>query len=441
MKANIITLILCTFFAAAQAQDTKKWTMQECLDYALQNNIQIKKSLIKKSISHEDVLQSQAEMLPSIMAQTSQNMTYSPWPETGRATVANGYVQTSVDKVFYNGSYGVNMNWTVWNGGRNTKTVKQNKINEDMAETDSAMTANSIQEQIIQLFTQIVYTGEAIGVNKENLETCKANEERGKTLVEVGKMSRADLAQLTAQRAEAEYNVVEAENNVKNYKRQLKQLLQLTDTDFDVSIPSTTDEMALEQIPALNDIYRNALANRPEIRNAMLGIESSNIGVSIAKAQRMPTVSLNANIVTNTTSMSDNDWDVQMKNNFNVGAGVTVSIPLSDNRQTKTAINKAMLQKQNYMLDLENERTNLYSNIENYWLQAELNQTRFKAAKVNTESAQASFDLLQEQFRLGLKNIVELMNGKDKLLVAKQNELQSKHLAIFNIAMLKFYGR
>lgn len=441
MKSKILALFLCTFFATVSAQESKKWTMQDCVDYAIQHNIQIKKSRIKKHISHEDVLLSQADMLPSIMAQTSQNMTYRPWPETGRATVANGYVQTSVDKVFYNGSYGVNANWTIWNGGKNTKTIKQNKINEDMAELDSAITANNIQEQIVQLFVQIIYTSEAINVNKENLKTCMVNEERGRTMLEVGKMSKADLAQLTAQRAEAEYNVVEAETNVKNYKRQLKQLLQLTDTEFDVSIPEMTDEMALEEIPTLKDIYWKASNNRPEIRNVQLGIENSNLSVSLAKAQRMPTVSLNASVITNTTSMSESGWGTQMKNNLNVGAGVTVSIPILDNRQTKTAINKAMFQKQNYMLDLENELTTLYSNIENYWLQAESNQKRFKAARVNTESAQASFNLLQEQFTLGLKNIVELMNGKDKLYLAKQNELQSKYLTIFNIAMLKFYAR
>jgi outer membrane protein len=234
---------------------------------------------------------------------------------------------------------------------------------------------------------------------------------------------------------------VEAETNVKNYKRQLKQLLQLTDVSFDVAIPEATDEMALQEIPALNTIYQQALDNRPEIRNAMLGIESSDVSISLAKAQRMPTVGLNASAVTNTTSMSDNAWGTQLKTNFNLGAGVSVSVPLFDNRQTKTAVNKAMLQKQSYQLDLENERTNLYSTIENYWLQAETNQSRFKAAKVSTESAQASFDLLQEQFRLGLKNIIELMNGKDNLLTAKQNELQSKYLTILNIEMLKFYGK
>lgn len=433
--------MICGAFVSTWAQETKKWTLKECIDYALENNIQLKKNNIKKLSSHEDVLQSQADLLPSLSASTSQSVTYRPWPESGSATVANGYVQTSVDKVYYNGSYGVNANWTVWNGGRNTNTIKMNKMAEEMAELDSAVTANNIQEQIVQLYVQILYSNEAIEVNKENLETCKKNEERGQTMVEVGKMSKADLAQLTAQRAQAEYNVVEAETSVKNYKRQLKQLLQLTDVSFDIAIPETTDEMALQEIPALNDIYQQALANRPEIRNALLGIESSDLSISLAKAQRLPTIGLNASAVTNTSSMSDNAWGTQLKTNFNLGAGVSVSVPIFDNRQSKTAVNKAILQKQSYLLDLENERTNLYSTIENYWLQAETNQSRFKAAKISTESAQTSFDLLQEQFRLGLKNIIELMNGKDNLLTAKQNELQSKYLTILNIEMLKFYGK
>ncbi len=433
--------MICGAFVSTWAQETKKWTLKECIDYALENNIQLRKNSIKKISSHEDVLQSQADLLPSLSASTSQSVTYRPWPESGSATVANGYVQTSVDKVYYNGSYGVNANWTVWNGGRNTNTIKLNKMSEEMAELDSAVTANNIQEQIVQLYVQILYSNEAIEVNKENLETCKKNEERGQTMVEVGKMSKADLAQLTAQRAQAEYNVVEAETSVKNYKRQLKQLLQLTDVSFDIAIPETTDEMALQEIPALNDIYQQALANRPEIRNALLGIESSDLSISLAKAQRLPTIGLNASAVTNTSSMSDNAWGTQLKTNFNLGAGVSVSVPIFDNRQSKTAVNKAILQKQSYLLDLENERTNLYSTIENYWLQAETNQSRFKAAKISTESAQTSFDLLQEQFRLGLKNIIELMNGKDNLLTAKQNELQSKYLTILNIEMLKFYGK
>lgn len=432
--AGLFLLSLSTECAA------KQWSLRDCIDYALANNIQLQKAKIKEYSALEDVKQSQAALLPSLNLSTSQNVNYTPWPQQGRATVADGYVQSSVDKVYYNGSYSLLGNWTVWNGNKNRNNVKLNKVAAEQARLDSATTANNVLEQIAQLYVQILYSNEAIAVTKESLKTSQTNEQRGKTMVEVGKMSKADLAQLTAQRAQDEYAIVEAESNLRNYKRQLKELLQITsDEEFDVAVPSTTDDMALEAVPALNDVYAASLEQRPEIKNAKLGIESSDLGIKVAKAGRMPTVSLNAGVMTSTSSMSDNAWGTQMKNNFSLGGGVTVSIPLFDNRQTKTTINKAKLQKQSYLLDLQDKQTTLYSTIENYWLQAVTNQNKFKAARVSTESAQASYELLSEQFKQGLKNTVELMTGKTNLLQAQQNELQSKYLAILNLNMLEFY--
>lgn len=418
----------------------RQWSLKDCIDYALANNIQLQKAKVQQLSALEDIKQSQSALLPSLSLSTSQNVTYNPWPEQGSAMIAGNKVQADVKKVYYNGSYSLSGNWTVWNGGQNTNTVKLNKLAAEQARLDSAVTANNVLEHIAQLYVQILYSDEAISVTKESLKTSQANEERGKTMVSVGKMSKADLAQLTAQRAEDEYSIVEAESNLRNYKRQLKQLLQIADNDeFDVVIPSTTDEMALKDVPALNDVYAASLTQRPEIQNAKLGIESSDLSVKIAKAGKLPTVGLNAGLSTSTTSMNSNGWGNQMKNNFTVGGGVTVSIPLFDNRKTKTAVNKAMLQKENYMLDLQDKQTTLYSTVENYWLQAVTNQNKFKAARVSTESAQASYELLSEQFNLGLKNIVELMTGKTHLLQAQQNELQSKYLAILNLNMLDFY--
>lgn len=418
----------------------RQWSLKDCIDYALANNIQLQKAKVQQLSALEDIKQSQSALLPSLSLSTSQNVSYNPWPEQGSAMIAGNKVQADVKKVYYNGSYSLSGNWTVWNGGQNTNTVKLNKLAAEQARLDSAVTANNVLEQIAQLYVQILYSDEAISVTKESLKVSQTNEERGKTMVSVGKMSKADLAQLTAQRANDEYSIVEAESNLRNYKRQLKQLLQIADNDeFDVAIPSTTDEMALKEVPAMNDVYTAALAQRPEIQNAKLGIESSDLSVKIAKAGKMPTVSLNAGLSTSTTSMSQNGWGNQMKNNFTVGGGVSVSIPLFDNRKTKTSVNKAMLQKESYLLDLQDKQTTLYSTVENYWLQAVNNQNKFKAARVSTESAQASYELLSEQFNLGLKNIVELMTGKTHLLQAQQNELQSKYLAILNLNMLDFY--
>lgn len=436
-KALAFVLLLSSASLTANA---RQWTLQECISYALSNNISLQKTRVQHLSAIEDVKQSKAALLPSLSGSTSHNVSYNPWPETGSYTIAGSRVQSQVDKVFYNGSYGINANWTVWNGNRNRNQVKLNQMTADQAALDSAVTANTIQEQIAQLFVQILYSQEAVEVDKATLETSKKNEERGKEFVKVGNMSKADLAQLTAQRAQDEYNVVLAESTLKDYKRQLKQLLQITDQDeFDVVVPTTTDEMALQTIPTVPTVYDAALSYRPEIQNAQLGIKSSDLSIKIAKAQRMPTIGLSASASTSTTTMSSNAWSKQMKNNFVTGAGVTLSIPILDQRETKTAVNKAILQRQNYELDLRDKQTTLYSTIENYWLQAYNNQAQFKSAKVSTESAQASYDLLQEQFKQNLKNVIELMNGKDALLKAKQAELQAKYLAIYNIDMLNFY--
>lgn len=432
---GLIGVALVTNSATANA---KEWSLQECIAYALQNNISLQKSSLNRLNAKEDILLSKAQLFPSLSASTNQMANYTPWVESGISS--DGYARSSVDKVYYNGSYGVNANWTVWNGNRNTNTVKLNKLVEQKAAIDSATTANNIQEKIAQLYVQILYSNEAIKVNKESLKSSIQNEERGKEMLKVGKMSKADLAQLTAQRAQDEYNVINAESTTRNFKRQLKQLLQITDEEeFEVTPSMPTNEMAMQPIPALNNVYTLALASRPEIKAYQNSIEQSNLQIKLAKAQKLPTIGVNASVGTNTTSMNNNKWGEQLKTNFNAGAGVSISIPLFDQRSKKTALNKANIQKESALLDLKNEKTNLWATIEDYWLQATTNQNKYRSAQESTKSAKESYELLSEQFKLGLKNIVELRNGKDKLLQAEQSELESKYMTILNINMLNFY--
>ena len=425
------------------AQDaTKKWTLDECIDYAIANNISLQRATLERQSAQEDIKQSKSELFPSLDFSTSHNVSYSPWLEEGKSTVANGYVENNVDKVFYNGSYTLSANWTVWNGNQNRNTIKLNKLTEQQAAMDSASTALELEEQIVQLYIQILYSADAIEVNKQSLEASKKNEERGQAMYEVGSMSKADVAQLTAQRANDEYNVVAAESQLRNYKRQLKQLLEITESEeFDVVIPETTDEEALGLIPNLEDVYNTALNNRPEIKSELLAIESSDLSIKIAKASRLPSIGVSASVGTNTTTMSSSDWGSQMKTNFDASAGVTLSVPIFDNRSAKTSINKAKISRQESLLSLREIEKNLYSTIEGYWLDAVTNQNMYIAAKASAQSEQESYDLLSEQFQLGLKNIVELLTGKSDLLSAQQNELQSKYLTIMNIKMLELYQR
>ena len=432
----LLSLLMLGLTTSAQ----KKWTMQECIDYAMANNITLQKSILQKQSATEDLKGSKSALLPTLNASTNQSVGYQPWKDSGVSTVTNGMVNTKVDKTYYNGSYAVNAQWTVWNGGRNTNTIKLNKLSEDEAELQTKETANSIQERIAQLYTQILYLDENVKVNEQMLETAKKNEERGREMVNVGKMSKADLAQLSAQRATDEYNIVETRSQLLNYKLQLKQLLEITDeTEFDVAIPDITDTVVLQEVPTLQAVYEQALLNRPEIERSKLAIKSSDVSLSIAKAGWLPTISMSGSFGTSTNSLSSNGWGKQMKTNFDAMAGVSVSVPIFDGRSTKTSVNKAKIQQQSAQLDLLDQQKTLYSTIQEYWLNAQTNQQKYKAASATVESEKQSYNLLSEQFRLGLKNIVELMTGKDNLLSAQQNQLQSKYQTLYNQQMLKFY--
>ena len=438
MKKYVILLMATMLSAGLSAQ--KQWTLQECIDYAMQNNITLQKARLQQQSAAEEVKGAKGALLPTVSASANQSIGYRPWQDAGTTTVTNGTVNTKIDKTYYNGSYGVNAQWTVWNGNRNTNTLKLDRLSEQQAELQVQETANSIQERIAQLYVQILYLDESIKVSQASLETSKKNEERGQEMVEVGKMSKADLAQLTAQRASDEYTVVDAQAQMANYKLQLKQLLELTgDESFDVVIPTTTDEQALGSIPALQDVYEQALISRPEIESSKLSIQSSDLNVKIAKAGYLPSVNMTGGLTTSTNSLSGNGWGNQMKTNFNTSAGLTLSIPIFDGRSTKTAVNKARIQQQQALLDLQDQQKTLYQTIEGYWLDANTNQQRFRTALTTVDSEQQSYDLLSEKFNLGLTNIIELMNGKDKLLSAQQSKLQSKYQTLLNIQLLNFY--
>ena len=439
MKKRILFFsLMLLIVSAVMAQ--KQWTLQECLDYAMANNITLKKQQLRQQTAMEELKGAKGALLPSVTASTNQSLGYQPWKDSGISTVTNGVVNTKVDKSYYNGSYSVNAQWTVWNGGRNWNTVKLDKLSEQQAELSAQETANSIQESIAQLYSQILYLTENVKVNEKMLETSKKNEERGQEMVNVGKMSKADLAQLTSQRANDEYSIVESKTSLMNYKLQLKQLLEITDEqDFDVAIPEITDESIFSPIPSLQSVYEEALLNRPEIERLQLAVKSSDVSLRIAKAGWLPNVSVNGGVTTSTNSLNSTGWGDQMKTNVNSSIGLGVSVPIYDGRSTKTAVNKAKIQQLQAQLDLQDQQKTLYTNIQRYWINATNNQEKYRAATSSVESAQQSYDLLSEQFRLGLKNIVELMTGKDNLMQAQQNQLQSKYTTVYNKKMLEFY--
>lgn len=444
MNKKVLTLILVIVTATstnAMAQNIKKWSLRQCIDYAMDNNIQLQKSKISENVAETELKQAKAGLLPNLSGSMTQSLSYRPFQKSSSNFVNGSITSNSSNKTIQNGSYGINANWTVWNGGINTNSIKSKQKDLEITRLESMQQANSIQEQITQLYVQILYSSDAVKVNKEINKKDSIAYVQGQEMLKAGKLSRSDLQQLKAAVSESGYAVVNSITQVRNYKLQLKQLLELQPgEEFDITPISTDESLVTSTIPDKMDVYSTALASRPEIISGKYNIESSELQLKIAKAGYTPTVSLTGGIGDNHMTGTNENFGNQMKYNLSGSVGLTLSIPIFDNRQTKSAIEKAKYNYANAQLDLTDKEKDLYSAIETYWLNATSNQQRFIAAKSNVESQQENNDLISEQFRLGLKDIVELTTSRSSLLQAKQEMLESKYMTLLNVQLLKFYS-
>ena len=343
-----------------------QWDLQTCIDYALQQNITIRKNRLSAESAQVDVKTARAALFPNLSASVSQRVVNRPKSKTN--TIIDGdNITSSQSKTSYNGSYGIDANWTLYNGGKRLNTIKQQQLNNRVAELNVAQSENSIEESIAQTYVQILYASEAVKVNESTLEVSQAECERARQLLEAGSIAKSDLAQLEAQVSTDKYQLVTAQATLQDYKLQLKQLLELD------------------------------------------GESEMNLYIE------------------------------QVKQNWNNSLGFTVSVPIFSNRQTKSAVEKAKIQKQTSELDLLDDQKTLYKTIETLWLDANSAQQRYAAATEKLKSTQTSYELIQEQFNLGMKNTVELLTEKSNLLSAQQETLQAKYMAILNMQLLKFY--
>lgn len=438
------TLCFITILAAASglyAQEaSKQWSLQDCINYALEKNIKLQQDKIALEESDVDVKTAKASLFPSLSFNTGHNVINRPYQQNS-STVSGTEIISSDNKTTYNGNYSLNAQWTLWNGGKRLNNIKQQKTARDIASLSVSETENMLQEEITKLFVQILYADESVKINKSTLETSEVNFKRGEELFKEGSISKADLAQLESQVGNDKYQLVTSESTLRNYKLQLKQLLELDGTDeMTLALPTLSDEQVMKVLPSQADVYQTALTTRPEIQSGQLSIDNAKLGIKTAKAGYMPTISLSASSSSTTNSASTNNWAQQMKYGWNNMIGVSLSIPIFDNRQNKSNVQKAKLQYSNSQLNLATKQKELYSTVETLWLDALNAQQQYAAADTKLKSSQTSYDMVSEQFTLGMKNTVELLTEKNNLQSAQQQRLQAKYMAVLDRALLDFYA-
>lgn len=423
----------------AEEEVKQTWTLQECIDYALAHNITIRQNRVSAESSRDQEATAQAALFPTLSGSVSQRIVNRP-NSTNGTIISGDNITSSESKTSYNGNYGLDLNWTLYNGGKRMNQIRQQKLNTQVADLAVGECMNSIEESIIQLYAQILYALESVKMNESTLMVSQKQYERGEVLYQAGSIASSDLAQLEAQVSNDNYQLVMSQNSLADYKLQLKQLLELDgDFEMNIEVKELENESVLRPLPLKEDVYQTALTLRPEIQSGQLSIDLAELSVKEARAGYLPTLSLTAGIGTTHSNGNDFTFGEQMKRNWNNSIGFTLSIPIYDRRQTRGAINQAKYQRQTRTLDLLERQKTLYKTIENLWLEAHSAQQQYVAASQKLKSSETSFALVSEQFNVGMKNTVELLTEKNNLSSAQQETLQAKYMALLHAGLLRFY--
>lgn len=431
-RTILLTLLIavCTFTVALKAQEeSQKWTLRSCLDYAIENNIQLKKSRINELSGLEDTERAKAQLFPSLSASVTQGYV--------------NYPSSDVDKNnSYSGNYSINANWTVFDGGQRNKAIKQQKLQNEMDKLSTEQGEDDIQIAIVQTYMQVLYAMESVRINENTVETSKAQRDRAEELYKAGSISLVDFSQLESQYSTDKHQLVVAQTSLDNYKLQLKQLLELDITqDIELSLSDIEETWVLAPLPDKQVIYTTSLAVMPQIKSSELSLENAELEKQKAKASYWPTVSMNAGVGTGHLSGTNYSFGNKIWNNFNESFGITIKIPIFTNRENKTAYNKAKLAITTSQLELINSQKELLKTVEGIYLDATSAQSQYLSAKERLSYVQQSFKLTEEQFFLGMKNTLEMLTEKNNLLSAQQEVLQSKYMAIMSIQLLNIYQK
>lgn len=432
-KPILLSLTALSASLALSAQTT--WSLDDCIGYALKNNIQVQQADLTAESSEVDIKQNRAALFPTL--------TFSSTQQFGFQKVETQSVSTYDAKATnptYTGSYSLNMNVTLYDGLSNINTLKQSRIQHQSDVYSAEKTANSIQLQIIQAYYQILYAHESVQTNEEIVAVAERELERTKAKLEVGKGSKVNVAQMESQYQQNCYNLVNARNQEAANILTLKQLLQLdTNADFAIDYQSFSTDDVMALLPSVDDAQQMALANLPDMKAAELNVQSAELATKIAKAGYQPTLSLSAGVTSSNGNTYSGNFAEQVGDHMRENIGLTLSVPIWDGRRTRSSVDKSKIQLSSAMMSQEDTRLDICNTIASLHLDITSAQARYASAVKNEASAKESFDLMEQRYDIGLESVVDLLTEKNTYLQARQETLQSKYTALLNIRMMKFY--
>jgi outer membrane protein len=460
---KIVYILLFTVIPFTFVDGQKIWSLQNCIDYALANNIQVKQQQLNEQLAKISYNQSKLSLAPNLNGDASHAYNNGKTIDMYTNSFATSTVQS--DNFYLSSSV------TLFNGFQLLNTMKQNKINLQASQFDLDKMMNDISLNLATAYLQILYNIEILNNAKNQLDITNQQVKRTQVLFDAGTVAKGTLLTIEAQAATDELSVVNAQNNLDLSYLTLTQMLDLASTEnFAIEIPKLNIDIESSVLTLPDQIYAIASAKQPEIKSAELKVQSNEIGLALARGLRSPSLSLRGSLGTGfsgaSTRLKDNTpsgyypigltssnevvyapsydyekipFNDQINDNVNNTISFNLTIPLFNNWQTNATIGKAKIAIQNANYSLQTAKSTLLKSIQQAYADALAAQNKYRSSRKSVEALNEAYKYAEQKFDVGLLNSTDYNDAKNKLAEAESNLTQAKYEYVFRLKILDFY--
>jgi len=430
----LVTGFLIIFSGFTGNAQNKVWTLEECINYALSKNVQVQKTMLTNDRNQLTVVQAQANRLPSLNASASENFSWSKTFDynTGLYGSSNGSNNTS---------FSVNSSVSIYNGQKLANKIKQAQLDLESGKYNSDAVKESIGLSILNAYLQLLYDYENVSNAEKQIVSTTEQLNLAKERMDLGVISVSDYLQIKSQLATEKSTLASAQSQLAMGKVALEQLMELpVDPSFEISSPNLDKLLVDTPIPDAQEIFNQAITIKPQIKNVELAKESAKVGVEIAKADALPSVSMNGGMGTSYSSLSkDVPFTTQVKEKVSPQLGLSMQIPIFQKKQVRTNIATANIAVTDAELNEISTRNDLRKSIEQACADVASAKSQYSASLESKQSAQESLDVATEKYQQGLINSVDYLIQKTNLITSESKLLQSKFSLIFSYKVVDFY--
>ena len=430
----IASLFFAQFSFAQEVSNNLKpkvWSLEDCITYALENNITVKEASINTSISKVDYSKSKSSRLPDLFGSASQNFSSGNTIDP----ITSDYVTDQINST----NVGISSSVTLFQGNQISNQIKQNKLLLEQSIFQEEVEKNNIVLNLLETYLQTLYSKESISIAENNLIASEKEVLRAKARLDAGSIALTDFTVAQSQAATNKYNVISAKNTYQQYIITLKQLLELPLTeDLEIeTISENSDLINLELDKTI--IYDNAITYLPEMSVSLLNIAANEKELDIAKGGFLPTLALTGSLGSGYTSISEDTFSNQFDFNFNQKIGLSLSIPIFNRNQTKAAVKTASFNIEKAQIQKKTTEKEVYKKVETAYQNALSAQEQVIASEAPKVAAEQSYKLAQKKYELGDLSTTDLVISQNTYTNAQQTFLQSKYLNILYHQLLQFY--